>query len=130
MIARDGNPVHTGELTAGRVAALYGLPDDGEDSDLGEYDLTLRRRVLARADRPPLTPRQADVLAAIVTMTAESGYAPSIRELCEQIGVRSTCTVQRHIEALIHKGYVTRMMSGARTLIVLHTEDRERARVD
>ncbi|MHB8780777.1 MAG: transcriptional repressor LexA, partial [Candidatus Geothermincolia bacterium] len=36
------------------------------------------------------------------------GYPPSIRELCEALGIASTRGVVRHLEALERKGYITR----------------------
>ena len=123
-ITRDGQSANADELTAGDIAALYGLPDDGEDGDLGEYDLMIRRRAPAPAHLPALSGRQADTLKAIETLTTERGYAPTVRELCRRLDVRSSCTVQRHIEALIRKGYVARRKAGAsRALVVLHCTD-------
>ena len=123
-IARDGQSINVDELTAGDIAGLYGLPDDGEDGDLGEYDLIIRRRTPAPAHLPALSGRQADVLMAIEKLTTASGYAPSIRELGEEVGLRSTCTVHVHVKALIRKGYVARRHPGAsRALVVLHCTD-------
>lgn len=121
-ITRDGQRANVDELTAGDIAALYGLPDDGEDGDLGDFELTLRRRSLAAAHLPALSDRQADVLMALEKLTSATGYPPSIRELGEEVGLRSTCTVHVHVNALIRKGYVARRHPGAsRALVVLHS---------
>lgn len=76
-----------------------------------------------RGDLPRATDRQAEVFAAIETMMTESGYAPTVRELCNRLGLRSSCTMHRHIEALIRKGYIARMPGKNRTLMVLHPPD-------
>lgn len=67
----------------------------------------------------PLTGRRLEVLKAIKDHIAEKGFPPSVREICERTGLRSSCTVQRHIEVLIQSGYLRRDGSKARTLEVV-----------
>ena len=67
----------------------------------------------------PLYGRRKDVLQAIREHIAEKGFPPSVREIGERTGLRSSCTVQRHIEVLIEKGYLRRDGSKARTLEVV-----------
>ena len=55
----------------------------------------------------PLPPRQADVLAVYRQRQAAGLMPPTVRELCEAVGVSSTCTAQPHINALRRKGYLT-----------------------
>lgn len=55
-----------------------------------------------------LTTRQAEALAIIRRVYAETGQGPAVREIGREMGVLSSCTVQRHIEALIKKGFVTK----------------------
>lgn len=55
-----------------------------------------------------LTPKQRTVLALIVEHWQNHGRSPSVRELMPAIGVASTCTVQRHLDALEKKGFVKR----------------------
>lgn len=55
-----------------------------------------------------LTPRQSEALGIIRRVYAETGQGPAIREIGREMGVLSSCTVQRHIEALIKKGFVTK----------------------
>jgi repressor LexA len=59
------------------------------------------------------------VLQAIKDHIAEKGFAPSVREIGERTGLRSSCTVQRHLEVLIDAGYLRRDGSKARTLEVV-----------
>lgn len=66
-----------------------------------------------------LTKRQQEVLAGIRLIFSESGYAPTVRELGQRLGLRSSCTVQRHLEALEKKGYIRRNPTKARTIEIV-----------
>jgi repressor LexA len=72
---------------------------------------------------PELTERQRDVLRAIHEIGHETGYPPTVRELCKRIGVRSSCTVQRHLEALQRKGFIRRHATKARTVEIIRSPD-------
>jgi len=63
-----------------------------------------------------LTRRQQEVLAGIRLIFAETGHPPTVRELGERLGLRSSCTVQRHLEALERKGFIRRNPTKARTI--------------
>lgn len=63
-----------------------------------------------------LTRRQQEVLAGIRLIFQETGYPPTVRELGEQLGLRSSCTVQRHLETLERKGFIRRNPTKARTI--------------
>lgn len=63
-----------------------------------------------------LTKRQQDVLSGIRLIFQETGYPPTVRELGERLGLRSSCTVQRHLEALERKGFIRRNPTKARTI--------------
>ena len=67
----------------------------------------------------PLSKRQSEVLDIIAAMTRESGCSPTIRELGERLGLRSTCTVQRYLEVLERKGYLRRLPGKARRITLL-----------
>jgi repressor LexA len=55
-----------------------------------------------------LTSRERDVVLAIVNYQIKhGGRSPSMRELCEALGVSSTATVFKHLCNLQEKGYVT-----------------------
>ena len=55
-----------------------------------------------------LTKRQHEVLAYVVNHTKEHGYAPSVREIAEGVGVASPATVHEHLDALRRSGHLTR----------------------
>ena len=39
----------------------------------------------------------------------EDGYAPTVREICSALGIRSTSTVHRYIRVLVEEGYLDKM---------------------
>src|ERR671914_2389868 len=53
-----------------------------------------------------LTERQRQTLAFIAETVDERGYPPSVREICDALGLASSSTVQSHLQALQRKGYV------------------------
>jgi len=70
-----------------------------------------------------LSDRQRQVLRAIYDITRERGHAPTVRELGQQVGLRSSCTVQRHLETLEQKGFIRRNHTKARTVEIVKAED-------
>jgi SOS-response transcriptional repressor LexA len=56
-----------------------------------------------------ITDRQAAVLAEITRFGAAHGIAPSIRDLCTALGLRSTNGAADHIARLATKGLVERL---------------------
>ncbi len=55
-----------------------------------------------------LTAKQQRVLDVIRQAMRTSGQPPTVREIGKDIGVLSSCTVQRHLDALEKKGYIKR----------------------
>lgn len=47
---------------------------------------------------------------------ARTGYAPSVRELCDALGLRSTATVHQHLHQLERRGYIRRPAHRARAI--------------
>lgn len=64
-----------------------------------------------------LTPKQLHVLRLIHENRAKRGYAPTMQELADRLGV-SKVTVFEHVEALIKKGLLRRDPNKARSLEV------------
>lgn len=56
---------------------------------------------------PKTNPREEQVLNFIREFSAENGYAPSIREICAGVGLRSTASVNYHLKNLQQKGLLT-----------------------
>ena len=54
-----------------------------------------------------LTAKQQQAYDYIRAFYAEHSVGPTVREVGAHLGVKSSCSSQRHIEALIRKGFVT-----------------------
>ena len=68
-------------------------------------------------DLPELTKRQQQVFDFIEDKIMEWGYPPTIREIGEHLGIRSTNGVADHLKALKRKGYLQQRGQKSRTLI-------------
>lgn len=55
-----------------------------------------------------ITKRQRAVLDDIERHIVEKGYGPTVREVCEDLGLSSPSTVHVHLKALEEKGYIKR----------------------
>src|ERR1700748_693695 len=58
--------------------------------------------------KEPLTDRQRAVLEFISDSIERRGYPPTLREIGEHMGIRSTNGVNNHLKALEKKGYLER----------------------
>ena len=67
----------------------------------------------------PLTDRQEKILAFIKKSIHDQGYPPTIREIGEYFGIRSTNGVNDHLKALERKGYLLRGELKSRALSVI-----------
>ena len=63
-----------------------------------------------------LTKRQEQTLDFIRSSIEDRGYPPTLREIGEHMGIRSTNGVNDHLRALERKGYLTRKDMKSRTL--------------
>ena len=66
---------------------------------------------------PKTNPREEQVLNFIREFSAENGYAPSIREICAGVGLRSTASVNYHLKNLQQKGLLTQGEKGRKRAI-------------
>ena len=64
-----------------------------------------------------LQPRQVQILEFI--QTYPYAYPPSVREICKGVGLRSTATVQHHLEVLKRDGYINRVKTQARGITII-----------
>ncbi|MGQ9475977.1 MAG: transcriptional repressor LexA [Actinomycetota bacterium] len=71
----------------------------------------------AEGEMKGLTPRQEEALEFVLSTLERRGYPPSVRELCEALGLSSTRGALRHLEALERKGFISRS-PGARAIQV------------
>ncbi|MAQ17778.1 MAG: repressor LexA [Sandaracinus sp.] len=72
-----------------------------------------------------LTDRQRAVLEFISESITDRGYPPTLREIGNHLGIRSTNGVNDHLRALERKGYLTREDMKSRTLRLVRTPDGE-----
>lgn len=71
-----------------------------------------------------LTTRQAEALEFIKAFMAENGTAPSIREIVEGVGLKSTSGAHRLVVALEDRGHIQRLKVKARAMkIITETEN-------
>lgn len=66
----------------------------------------------------PLTEKQKRILDYINEFTLKQGYPPSVREICNEVGLRSPSTVHCHIKRLRELGYLQRDDGRTRSLSV------------
>jgi repressor LexA len=66
-----------------------------------------------------LTGKQLEVLEFIKSELCTKGYPPSVREICEAVGLKSTSTVHGHLERLEKKGLIRRDPTKPRAIEVL-----------
>ena len=66
-----------------------------------------------------LTNKQNEILTTIKKYIAKYGYAPTVREIGENVGLSSTATVFVHLKHLMNKGYLSQKDGKFRTLEVL-----------
>lgn len=68
-----------------------------------------------------LTPRQQQILNFINKEVKEKNYPPSVREICDYVGLNSSSTVHSHLKALERKGYIKRAPTKPRAIELLGT---------
>ena len=56
----------------------------------------------------PLTPKQQEIIEIIRKGLMRNGQAPTVREIGKMSGLRSSCSVQKHLNQLEAKGYIKR----------------------
>lgn len=74
-----------------------------------------------------LTKRQAQTLDYIRQSIEERGYPPTLREIGEYMGIRSTNGVNDHLRALERKGYLRREDMKSRALRLVKDDERAKA---
>ncbi len=71
-----------------------------------------------------LTLRQKEILNYITEEVMHKNYPPSVREICNKMGLSSSSTVHAHLKALEKKGYIKRDPAKPRAIEILdHPEN-------
>lgn len=63
-----------------------------------------------------LTKKQKLVMECIETFISQKGYGPTVREICDKMGLSSPSTVHAHMRALENKGYIKRDVRKSRSI--------------
>lgn len=71
-----------------------------------------------------LKPKEKIVFEYLKEKMNKNGYAPSVREICRDLDIKSTSSVQTYLENLVSKGYISRENGKSRAIII--SEDVEK----
>lgn len=66
-----------------------------------------------------ISDKQKKILDFIKNELQNKGYPPSVREICEAVGLKSTSTVHGHLEKLERHGYIRRDPTKPRAIEVI-----------
>ena len=69
-----------------------------------------------------LSEKQQQILYFIVNKIKNSGYPPSLREICLSVGLNSTASVHAHLKKLEEAGCIKRGKGSSRTIEVLDSD--------
>jgi len=69
-----------------------------------------------------LTTKQKLVLDFLKSEIRQNGYPPTVREICDAVGLSSTSTVHSHLESLERKGYIRRSPAKNRSTEILEED--------
>ncbi len=74
-------------------------------------------------DKP--SKKQQAVLDCIETCIREKGYGPTVREICQELGLSSPSTVHVHLNSLEEKGFIKRDAMKSRSITLAYPIDNE-----
>lgn len=66
-----------------------------------------------------LSSKQLEILNFLISFQQERGFAPSVREICDAVGLSSTSSVHANLAKLENKGYIHRDPSKSRSIEIL-----------
>lgn len=72
-----------------------------------------------------LTEKQKQILEFIKKQTRECGYPPSVREICEAVGFKSTSSVHSHLKTLEQHSYIRRTSLKTRAIDVINKDNED-----
>lgn len=70
-----------------------------------------------------LTQRETEVLMFIKRALDSKGYPPTVREICQELEIKSTSTVHGSLERLENKGYIKKDPTKPRAIEIMDTND-------
>ncbi|MDR2930051.1 MAG: transcriptional repressor LexA [Propionibacteriaceae bacterium] len=87
--------------------------------DTGAYHDNVTELPDGPADAHGLTLRQRRVLDVILASVRDRGYPPTVREICEQVGLNSPSSVAHQLRVLENRGFLRRDPNRPRAMEVL-----------
>ena len=66
-----------------------------------------------------ITAKQQQILDCIKDNIIDKGYPPTVREICDAVGLKSTSSVHAHLETLEKNGYIYRDPTKPRAIEIL-----------
>lgn len=75
-----------------------------------------------------LTEKEKSIFKYIRNTIRDEGYAPSVRDICTALGIKSTSTVHLYVKRLEEKGYINRRDGKSRAMTVNITTPTEEPR--
>jgi len=69
-----------------------------------------------------LTSKQQMIFDYLKSEVRLKGFPPTVREICDAVGLNSTSTVHAHLESLERKGYIRRSPTKNRATEILHDD--------
>lgn len=96
------------------VDAPVRIPND--DAEPAAADAPVSELVVLADSHSGLTARQRAILEFIHSSLEERGYPPSVREICEGVGLKSTSSVHAQLQSLEAKGFLRKETARPRAL--------------
>lgn len=72
-----------------------------------------------------LSLRQQQILAYLKSEVKKKGYPPSVREICDAVGLKSTSTVHSHLSQLEKRGLIRRNPTKPRAIEILDNNEQK-----
>ncbi len=69
-----------------------------------------------------LNDKEQKVLDFVISQVKDTGYPPSVREICKSVGFKSTCSAHQYIQRLADKGYLEKSSLKMRALKIVNDE--------
>lgn len=77
------------------------------------------------SEKQHLNDKEQQVFNYIIEAIKDTGYPPTVREICKAVGFKSTCSAHQYINKLTEKGYLEKSSLKMRALKVVEEEKEE-----
>lgn len=76
-----------------------------------------------------LTQKEKDIFDYISECVERNGYAPSVRDICAAVGIKSTSSVHGYLHRLEAKGYIKKSSGKSRALSIESTSESDNGKM-